>query len=426
MLPLKEFLREELRNATRLLGEALRFKHRREISDLFYTEISNRLELYSNWLESTPNSDHRRLAAIARFIKSQSELLARIERSHVGEFSWVFTENLESLAREIWKTLDPAAYPEPLFFICADPELSSYRIYPEQADPNTGHERPIFSIVYPRTLKPHILFHPILGHELGHPIYQVNQIFNEIEKRVSPYLLLNTPLQNDQVFAAFFARLGSTLSANEAAAYRASWVEELTCDLIGLLLMGPSFISAHNSLFPAFGSVTDVGYSHPVPSFRFDILRQAIDHLGWLKPTATTPTSMSDLLSTFSASAFYDTSQVPSLISGNGPNIPTAISELDNILKSFGGVTYSMASDALILEAFDKLSNKLPPGETVIDVADGQPLVKKYDFRDLIFVAWLYWYMHGNSEGSLSFYNLSRLCSRSLIQQDALVHWEKG
>jgi len=84
------------------------------------------------------------------------------------------------------------ASPKPLFFISADDELTSYQIETEQGRAGIINS-PLFSIVFPRSLKHFVLLHPILGHELGHAANSATQHTEALQREVLDPLIDRSP-----------------------------------------------------------------------------------------------------------------------------------------------------------------------------------------------------------------------------------------
>jgi hypothetical protein len=92
-----DFLRAECGNVQDTLDETLRhdygFGNRHE----YYAECSFRLKVLQARLEKVPKGDQPALAGIAYSLSELSRIISRIERSHLGEFSWPFADELKKM-----------------------------------------------------------------------------------------------------------------------------------------------------------------------------------------------------------------------------------------------------------------------------------------------------------------------------------------
>ena len=97
MSPL-EFLHEELANVRRALDETLRYDYGPEQGREFYTECAERLAEIEKGLSSTRPSDLQTIRTRLNELQELSAWILLIERSHLGEFSWPFSDELKRIA----------------------------------------------------------------------------------------------------------------------------------------------------------------------------------------------------------------------------------------------------------------------------------------------------------------------------------------
>ena len=256
----KDFLLLECESIRRVLQETLRYEYGGEGSRDFFEECEIRLNFIKSQIEITATAAHAELQNNAILLIELSNLIARIERSSMGEYSWPFVDELKEIAFAICTevTLKDLHTP-PKVHVLSDGGLDKYMIYPEQKRPSAGQRR-ILTIVFPRSLKHFVLLHPVLGHELGHAIWRgseyekllktiiestllsVNTKFNNSNSTATWLYDSNAPLDTQQLLANFGA--GGINQANFFQNYAnwGAWVEEITCDLIGISTFGPSFV----------------------------------------------------------------------------------------------------------------------------------------------------------------------------------------
>ena len=166
----RDYLLVEWANVKRTLQETLRFRYSESHIALFYAECLTRLKYIKEALEGTGDDEQEDLRGIAIELDGLSSLIARVERSHLEEFSWPFGDALARVAKEVCKETTqktgPLAevQPEPLFFFAAQGGISSYAVRPEKHEPG-AIDRKVYSVVFPRSLKDQVLLHAILAHE---------------------------------------------------------------------------------------------------------------------------------------------------------------------------------------------------------------------------------------------------------------------
>jgi hypothetical protein len=116
-------------------------------------------------------------------------------------------------------------------------------------------------VAFQKSLKYHALFHSIFGHELGHTALQTPSAGAVLSSEVIGAFVSSRPMSDVNAMNAWLnspsaqAVLATSLSKSKAQPggariedeYRESWLDELSCDLFGLVLFGPAFLAAHRT-----------------------------------------------------------------------------------------------------------------------------------------------------------------------------------
>jgi hypothetical protein len=162
-----EFLEEELKNVEQALAETLRHDYGPERTKEYYSECSTRLAEIKKVVPLISVSDLPTISARLSELRLLTSWIFLIERSHLGEFSWPFSEELRQMAAQLlaYKRLKKD-YINPIIHVVADAE--GYQINYETRVPTASVKRPIIIVAFLRSLKHHVLLHAIFGHELGH------------------------------------------------------------------------------------------------------------------------------------------------------------------------------------------------------------------------------------------------------------------
>ena len=426
----KAFLLEECENVRDLLEKTLRHEYGLDSSHHFFDECSTRLRFLTNEIASADPANTALLQSHGAFLSDLAELICRIERSSLGEYSWPFVHELKKIASAICRenTLtDPDAAPH--VYVFAEGGLSAYAIYPELRRPSAAKQR-LLTIVFPKSLKNFVLLHPILGHELGHAIWQcskhqktlVNDVLRHLRRTGSN--LEHPAATAAHLFAAnapaaFKAALAKHPSLTQASMFThanwGAWIEEILCDLIGLVTFGPSFLAAHARLL---FSVDPTGMSfssrHPPVAWRFNMIRTCASILGYdVQPPATSPIrAMSDsfwaYMGTFKqADAWYDFLDLALLTD--------AINGVQALLGAHAPSAYVPPAFDILETLAGKLTNLVPPVGNGIGV-DDLPINQIVDFRHIIFAGWL----ATKDPTQIPFKQVNQLCEHAIMQQHAI------
>ncbi|HEY0013825.1 MAG TPA: hypothetical protein VGB79_13360 [Allosphingosinicella sp.] len=130
----------------------------------YFEECEARLDLIERACGSEPPMGSKAIADRLHELARIAVRVALIERSHVGEFFWPFTDIIRGFAEELFR--EEELFPlDPITHVVA--EGTGYQVVDDHL-PRAGTRR-ILVIAFPRQLKHHVLIHAIFGHELGHP-----------------------------------------------------------------------------------------------------------------------------------------------------------------------------------------------------------------------------------------------------------------
>lgn len=426
-------MEDECENILQSLKESLRHNYGHTRSQEFYEECKFRLSITRQQLASATDQDVDELELYSRDLSRLSSLITRIERSHLGEFSWPFADALGQIGRAICRGLrgNDRSYDAPIFAISADGGLEAYSIEPGQDPiPHTAKRR-IFNIVFPRTLKHHVLLHSILAHELGHAAAAVPSMQAALEKQVLQPLVQGSPLSDEAALSKWLQEWGNETSirftSGKMEGHLRYWREEFLCDLIGLLLFGPAFVGAHRALL---GAIDPRGLSpgdeHSPNVTRFDVLDKAVDILGWNKVDTSLPKRIRRDIQLYwddlrkvcpkgpkTLTTFFDRNKINS-----------AVEALVKILDPLGPALYRPASSATFSRLVDLLYSSIPPVGAEID-ARGETKLQAVDFRSVLYAGWVTWsgWSRERPTDRPSFLVVNKLCDRAILQQQAIEIW---
>lgn len=423
MLPPKTFLEQQCQNIEDCLNEALRYEYGPRESGAFFDECSSRLATLKatiNNLGASPTA--LELQELVNEASRLGALINRIEHSHVGEFSWAFANELRELAKTLCADVQ-----EPLFFLSADGPIGSYRIHPEQTEPALVRAR-VFNIVFPKTLRHHALYHPVLGHEVGHAFLLLPSR-KPIEDAVDAAMFTGTCLKSTTAFKAW---LSTHYPGNSAALPDAildkiadAWRVELFCDLFGLVVMGPCFPNALLTILTALDPAgINLGPAHPPPKVRFHLQSVAVSELGWDKVPTGSAVLQAAVRDTWADFAVHASGAVARSILTEA-QVRAGAREMQNQLSKHYPSHFKDSSLAPLEELFDQLLVRIPPiGRQ--DYKERLP-AKRVDFRTVLYSGWLAWkHISGTSGLDLSFLDVNRLCEHAVMQQLAIAAQAKG
>jgi hypothetical protein len=426
----KEFLLLECESVRSVLQETLRFEYGAGGSRDFFDECEIRLSFIKQELQNTADTDHKRLQHNALLINALSDLIARIERSSIGEYSWPFVDEVKRIAAVICteNTLASPVTP-PTVHVLSGGGLDKYQINVEQKKPFGGKRR-ILTIVFPRSLKHFVLLHPVLGHELGHAIRgsQFEALLDKIirEKLLQGSAKFKDPATTeawlyDQNAPADFKALLPVLAGNASQffGYYAdwqSWVDEITCDLIGLVTFGPSFAAALCQLLYSLApSGNEYSPYHPPVACRVNLILNAMRLLGYDQIAVTNPEHLAATQS-FWRKLESHRKQEPWYELFTDQQLQDTLNDLRTWLSNHPPAKYDAPNPATLDKLLDMLAKQIPPIGFEVD-AEGKPTCVDVDFRHILYAGWIASHERANNE----FVRINRLCEHAIMQQRAIL-----
>jgi hypothetical protein len=402
MSPL-EFLREECQNVKTALEETLRYEYGPEQSYAFYDECAVRLGEIQRGATQLSEQDLELIKGLLGALSYVSFLVSLIERSRLGEFSWPFVEELRRFAGPLLSENDfLGGTREPLIHVVADGQ--SYLIHTEDAVQAAIGKRKFAIVLFPRPAKYLVLMHAIFGHEIGHATLQTELtgflLKSQLDAALEADKLMNeatvTAWLNDASAPAEVKRFLSDYERDHGKKYSfqadtlQAWRRELSCDLIGLLLFGPAFLAAHQSIIrprhPNPFRFESSGSTHPPYAVRCRMLVRALRLLKWHK----TITLLKD-------GDFHDSEQ-KFINEINSDSYPSWVevyqdSELENAVAVIKIVLdayiYKPPELETLLELLTRLRSCLPPSQDFID-ATGEAHIERTDFRQILHAGWIF------------------------------------
>lgn len=434
MISTKNFLTQECESVKSVLKETLRYEYGADGSRDFFEECEVRLSFISNELALADEADHAQLRNLGALLTDLSVLISWIERSSIGEYSWPFVEELKRIAYAICteNTIDNPSTP-PKVHVLSEGGVARYAIAAEQKRPFPSKRR-ILTVIFPRSLKHFVLLHSLLGHELGHAIWRGSEHEMKLKTIVQNQLInpggpLNTPAtaatwlyspdapQSIKDDLADLAKRRNITQANFFGGYASwhAWIEEITCDIIGLLTFGPSFVAAATqALYGVAPSGGGFGPEHPPVGCRINFLISAVQLLKMDQlplPDATPQALCKKFWNLIEgkkqSNAWYDVFQTA--------QISNTVADISALISSHQPAHYPEADPLRVSRMVSQLLNDVPPvGYTF--AAKGKPRSEHVDFRHILYAGWI----AAAGQSADSFFTLNRLCEHGIMQQHAI------
>lgn len=429
----KAYLLQECENVTDLLERTLRHDYGLENSRDFFDECSVRLSFITEEIRTANENDVSTLHTWGRSLDQLAVLICRIERSSLGEYSWPFLYELKKISSAICResTLEEEDA-EQKVYVLAEGGLVSYAIDTEPNRPTASKKR-LLTIVFPKSLKNFVLLHPILGHELGHAIWRVSKHQQTLNEKVISHLCRDGGvLQDDKATAArifastapkpfkkYRAELGKKRGLTKANVFRhfkwQAWLEEVLCDLIGLVTFGPGFVAAHcRLLYTIDPSGLILGEEHPPVAWRVNMILAGATLLGYDKlPNEANdrfaPTKQFwDYTKSFAKpDSWYDflTTQ----------QLRDALNGIKTLLSNHPPASYPIPEDEQMDDLIAKLAKLVPPVGHEIK-SDLSPESFNVDFRHIIYAGWI----AEHHDPKPPFKRINQLCEHAIMQQQAI------
>lgn len=434
----KDSLLQECENLRSVLNETLRYKYGADGSRDFFEECEVRLAFIQAELERTDSTDAIGLETSCANLNQLSKLISRIERSSLGEYSWPFVEELKKIAVAtcLENTLTNPNTP-PKVHVLSDGGLDVYAIFPERKRPFVSKKR-ILTIVFPRTLKHFVLFHSILGHEIGHAMWQGSKHQRELKTILSEELLTPEGEFSDAARTAAWLYsdaapaevkralcvLSSQIDENSFFVRFASWdawVEELLCDLIGILTFGPTFVAAHSRLLYTLNpSGIRFGPQHPPVGARVNLMLLAAKLLGY------TARSFQDVTLDDAASKLWSEIEAASKTDRwfnifSERQVKAALDRIGTLLATCSPACCPVPAECDLLPLFRQITDQVPPIGFEIDES-GNPACRNVDFRNILYAGWI----ASAQVHNIKFSDINRLCEHAIMQQRAIEIFKQG
>lgn len=437
----KDFLLHEIENVEGNLQETLRHDYPPGDGPEYYAECKTRIDRLRAELHATKPADHAAITEIAKRLSNLvSHPISLIERSHLGEFSWPFAHELREIAVPLCTEAGPTGGLKPIIHILADGGLMAYRIYPETFKPDPIRHRRVLNIVFPRTLKHHVLLHAIFGHEIGHAAWAIPALRSALNKDVVQPLFRGSRFESPTVADTW---IHDPKGPTEVTAHVAWWTtnqphpftfggannwahylwqQEFFCDLFGVVTFGPSFACAHKTLLHAIDpSGALFSSTHPPYASRALLVARSLRRLGWLSHPSAGDKRIDDGLAALATFADTCPSADPWYELFTDKQIDDALDGMKRLLAKYPKALYATPNVAELRGLIESLVRRVPPVGAKLkpdDTVDPLPL----DFRHTLYAGWVGWLgqSHLAFKKAPRFIDLNRLCDRSILQQMAV------
>lgn len=418
------------------LREALRHDYGPERSKPFYDECKTRLKAIGDAMDENPGMDVTQIADLLRALASVGSRVALLERSHLGEFSWPFTDAIRGFAEKLFENEEASGTSSPIVHVIA--EGIGYQIFDDDAD--RMFLRRIMIVAFPRQLRHHVLLHSIFGHELGHPAMKSDNTMPVIFGPVLT-LLANGPLKDVTGLMAWLARDDAPAAIQRQIAtgkvafaedQLQDWRFEVLCDLFGLILFGPAFAAAHRTILePLCAPPEEYDLSsstHPPYPVRKRIIADAMRLLGWLEPVVTEAGAHRDAERALLAYAGGDPpSEWTKLLSDE--DLIELLGHLKGIFDAYPGMAYERPTPERLRMMLERLALCRPPIVQWLD-ENNVPNNAMVPIQHCLYAGWAFWFGIADLRQplltdrpdlpKLTFLDVNRLCEQALLQQRAI------
>ncbi len=436
-MPTKEFLLQDCENIKYVLNDTLRYKYGLDGSKDFFNECESRLFFIQETIKTIDNNDLPQLKNFGNHLNSLSNVISRIERSSIGEYSWPFVEEFKEISVDICAEIpqhekdkkNKEKKQPPSIHVLSGGGLDSYRIYTE---PNEEliQEKKILTIVFPRSLKHYVLLHPILGHELGHAIKRNSEHSERIGK-----IIYDNFTTKDSLFESSNKTLGHIYAENTPKiikeglsflersqginednffikyAKHGAWIEEIICDLVGLLSFGPSFVAALLKILYV-GSPAGDGFdrTHPFVGWRVNMILQASKILKY-----DDINGLGDELSTLVTEHWKYLGKKKQ--NDDWYNIFTdeqleeILAKITTLLDEYKPTLYQSHTVDILESLYKQILNSTPPVGFTME--NGKVKCEKIDFRHILYIGWIL----KQHSSNIPFLVLNQLCEHAIMQQ---------
>lgn len=443
MDPLR-YLKEEHDSVRTTLRETLRHDFGPDRTH-YFEECEARLDLIKRAIERRPPMGAEKISDTLRELGRIAVRVALIERSHLGEFFWPFTDVLRRFAEELFREeelfdLDPVTH------VVA--EGAGYQVVDDPVS-RQGSRR-ILVIAFPRQLKHHVLIHAIFGHELGHPAARTDDpgaIAQDVLENMKAGPLLDAAsaerwLKTKDAPAAVAKQLKEQPYSLPHDEDLKAWRTEVFCDLFGLYLFGPAFAAAHRAALEPSSSWPEKfvlgSATHPPYPIRRRVITSAMRLLKWHIPQTTETDGAAHIAETRfleyaakdDADSWYEV-YPDHLLKG-------ILNEIEKVFQPHSEIMYKPPKTELLVNLLDQLSLARPPIVERVD-DEGYPVQEKIELQQCLYAGWIAWI--GRDElrcekllenprlKELTFLEINRLCAQGILQQraiDTVADWRRN
>jgi hypothetical protein len=415
----------------------LRHRYTGSTTKEYYEECVSRLNYLRDLIDSIEPEALGDLRGMMAELNRLSTLITYIERSHLEEFSWPFAYALERVSRGVCTDIRTEELQDtvrkPLFFFRAEGGRTSYAVVPERRTSGIFWHK-IFSVVFPRTLKDSVLLHAIIGHEIGHAVQYSHP---SIATQFAVTLLRGSQISDK---AALFEWCRANLGVQDIGSptyldeMLRSWAFEFFSDFLGLIMMGPSFLAAFQSLLElnSQGPAPAFVPRHPPHGTRALTLMTVARALNLLYSEQDEPTElgkMSHVLDDAFAKSASNWANGPYSIL-DPERIHDAAALLQQFLSKYEGLIFPTPDHPQLAELVEAITDDVPPAGPypAVSEANGHaatispPII---DFRHILLAGWLRWSQVPKKDG-VYFRHINMLCSHAIMQQEGLLYWRSN
>jgi hypothetical protein len=213
-----------------------------------------------------------------------------------------------------------------------------------------------------------------------------------------------------------------------------SWAFEFFSDFLGLIMMGPSFLSAFQSLLELNAQAGSPPFVPRHPPYG----ARALALLGAARALNLIYSEQSSLAFLDGTSRALDNAFIES--ASNWADSPFSLLEADRISEAatllqrfavqYPGLAFPTPDLAMLSQLVEAIRDDVPPAGPYPAAANVGGELKAMgpsivDFRHILFAGWLRWSQTTNKDGD-GFRHINMLCSHAILQQEGVVYWESN
>ena len=211
-------------------------------------------------------------------------------------------------------------------------------------------------------------------------------------------------------------------------ANRNSWLIELICDLVGIMLFGPSFLAAHYAylqpLHPNPYQINVALPTHPAFAVRHRLLVQVMKVTGWdAAITGANDGHFHEAEKAFLAATLADSySQWVQFFTDD--EVRLAVAGIRKVFQPHPNIAYQPLPAPKFVALIDRLVKGHPP--VIASMSDvGAPELERIHISQTLQAGWVYWLGREKLKAigqyvPLDFLNTNKLCDQALLQQRAI------